>query len=54
MGLGTMGIWSLGRVRRVWDGLVMATRTRRAAMCPRRLHVPRRQHTQLLGPSKCH
>ena len=50
MGMGTMGMWSAGRVRRVWDGLVVATRTRRAATCPHRLHVPRRQDTQVLGP----
>ena len=49
-GLGTMGMWWAGRVRRVWAGLVVATRTRRAATCPQRLHVPHRQHTQVLGP----
>ena len=52
MGKGTMGMWSAGRVRRVWDGLVVATQTRRAATCPQRLHVSRRQGTQVLGPSE--
>ena len=45
-----MGLWWAGRVRQVWAGLVVATRTRRAATCPHRLHVPRRQGTQVLGP----
>ena len=48
MGKGTMGILSTGRVRRVWDGLVVATRTRRAATCPQQ--APRSAPTGHPGP----